>query len=68
MTTERNRTVARFTHHGQNYTIHERTNPLSDGTPCTRRFILDESGSHRGEANNVKAARALLDAKRKANR
>ena len=64
MTTERNRTVARFTHDGQRYKIHERRNQLgSDGSWFTRRFIIDAEGRHHGEANNIREARALLYAK-----
>jgi hypothetical protein len=61
MSTERNRTITRFTHKGKDYKIHERTNTLHDGTPCTRRFIVNGEGRWDGEANNVPEARATLD-------
>jgi len=60
---ERNRTVARFTHNGENYTIHERTNWTSQIYKFTSRFICDAEGSHRGAASNVREARTVLNAK-----
>lgn len=58
---ERNRTVARFTHNGTAYTIHERTNWTSDGSPYKRRFVCRVSdGSWIAEANNVREARLVL--------
>ena len=57
---ERNRTVSRFTHAGESYTIHERTNWTSEGYEYKRRFICDASGSHRGEASTVREARKVL--------
>lgn len=58
---ERNRTVARFTHNGEDYTIHERTNWTSQGYKFTRRFICDSEGNHRGAASNVREARTVLN-------
>ena len=59
---ETNRTVARFTHDGEAYTIHERANLTSSGDWFTRRFICRVSdGGHRGEASNVREARRVLN-------
>lgn len=59
---EINRAVAYFTHEGESYKIHERTNRHSDGTPCTRRFIVRRAdGKWSGEARNVREAREVLD-------
>lgn len=60
---ETNRTVTRFEHHGKRYKIHERASSLSDGSRYKRRFILDEDGDHCGEANTIREARKVLDAR-----
>lgn len=64
MENETNRTVARFTHEGEDYKIHERTNLLGNGEKFTRRFILDSEGCARGHllwCGGVKSARKVLD-------
>lgn len=62
MKTETNRAVSYFEHRGEAYKIHERSNPLHDGTRCTRRFIVRRSDDRwSGEANNVRDARKVLD-------
>ena len=63
MNRETNRTVARFEHDGKRYTIHERTNVLSDGSTYRRRFIFDDSGSWSGDARTVREARRVWAAR-----
>lgn len=63
---ERNRTVARFDHDGTRYTIHERSNVLSNGEIFTRRFICRPDGGNVGnlpDLGGVREARAVLEAK-----
>ncbi len=61
---ERKRTVARFTHDGEQYTIHERSNVLHDGEIYTRRFICRSDGGNVGNLEylgGVREAREILN-------
>lgn len=58
---ESNRTVARFTHNGKAYVIHERGNTTSDGARFVRRLICDADGAWCGYAWTVRLARKVLD-------
>lgn len=61
MKAECNRTYARFVHNDKQYTIHERSNKLSNGQWYIRRFIADENDQWQGWASNVRQARKVLD-------
>lgn len=66
-TKETNRTIARFTHNGETYRIHERSNQLHNGEVFTRRFICRPDGGNVGNLerlDGVREARQLLDAKK----
>ena len=68
MNTETNRAIAYFTHEGEAYKIHERSNILHDGTRCTRRFIVrradDSYHGHLENGGGVREARATLNARK----
>lgn len=66
-TRERNRTVTRFAHDGEPYTIHERSNVLHNGETFTRRFICRADGGNVGnlpDGGGVREARKVLEGRK----